>query len=223
MSTITAPRIHSLDPGRITAGAGAIALNAALMMLLMVPIAAPPMIERNDVVLPDIVFVKPKQPEPKADPVEVEVKPSVRRPDARPLPVPVPPQPFMPTTDQPQAGDTVVPPADPPAIDLPPGAASPGGDGQPMQGAHLEYASAPAPAYPRDALREGLTGTVMLQVLVDVDGRPLEVTVARSSGHRTLDIAAKRQVLARWTFRPAVRDGRPVQAIGVIPVEFTLD
>ena len=35
---------------------------------------------------------------------------------------------------------------------------------------------------------------MLLQVLVDVDGRPLEVTVSRSSGHRELDEAARLQV-----------------------------
>jgi protein TonB len=31
------------------------------------------------------------------------------------------------------------------------------------------------------------------------------------------------QVLARWKFRPAQQAGRPVQAIGRVPVEFRLD
>ncbi|MBA2238954.1 MAG: energy transducer TonB, partial [Lysobacter sp.] len=64
--------------------------------------------------------------------------------------------------------------------------------------------------------------TVLLQVLVDTDGKPLQVEVARSSGHRSLDRAARRHVLARWMFRPAIQDGRPVQAIGLVPVEFAL-
>jgi protein TonB len=92
-----------------------------------------------------------------------------------------------------------------------------------LPGVQLEYASAPAPAYPRDALREGAQGTVLLKVLVDIDGRPLEVQVARSSGHRSLDRAAREQVLRRWTFRPAMLDGRAVQAIGLVPVDFRLD
>jgi protein TonB len=86
----------------------------------------------------------------------------------------------------------------------------------------LEYARTPAPAYPPDAARRGLEGVVMLQVLVDVDGRPLEVHIHRSSGHRILDQAAARHVLRHWTFRPAVKDGVPVQAIGIVPIEFTL-
>jgi protein TonB len=93
----------------------------------------------------------------------------------------------------------------------------------PLHGVSLEYLQAPAPAYPREALRDGVQGTVMLQVLVDVDGRPLDVQVQHSSGNRLLDNAARRQVLERWTFRPAMKDGRAVQAIGFVPIAFNLD
>src|SRR3546814_12096634 len=78
-------------------------------------------------------------------------------------------------------------------------------------------------SYPRAALRAGLQGTVMLQVLVDVDGRPLQVDVEHSSGYRVLDNAARRYVLQHWTFRPAMRDGRPVQTVGLVPIAYSLD
>jgi protein TonB len=93
---------------------------------------------------------------------------------------------------------------------------------RPLAGAHLEYETAPAPAYPVTAIREALTGTVTLRVLVDVDGRPIDVQIERSSGHRVLDAAARKQVLAKWRFKPAMQDGQRVQAIGLIPVEFNL-
>jgi len=86
----------------------------------------------------------------------------------------------------------------------------------------LRYKLAPAPAYPRRAQQQRLTGTVLLQVLVGIDGRPLEVQVAQSSGHRELDEAARAQVLKRWSFQPATKDGLAVQAIGMVPIEFAL-
>jgi protein TonB len=86
----------------------------------------------------------------------------------------------------------------------------------------LQYKLAPAPAYPRRALQQRLTGTVMLQVLVGVDGRPLEVKVAQSSGHRELDEAARAQVFKRWSFQPATRNGQAVQAMGMVPIAFAL-
>ena len=61
---------------------------------------------------------------------------------------------------------------------------------------------------------EGITRVVSLL---------LEAEVVRSSGHRVLDHAARRQVLSRWMFKPAVQAGAPVQALGRVPVEFRLD
>lgn len=221
MSTTTASRAHALDPRRIAASTGAIALNAVGLMLLLVPMAVPPIIEH--VQSEPVVIIERRPPPLPVTPVPVEV----RQPTTRPRPEPRVQQPVAQpptaTTDDPQPGDAVVPPGDVQSEAVMAEVVAPPDDGRPMEGAHLEYASAPAPTYPRGALRAGLTGTVMLEVLVDVDGRPLEVRVVRSSGHRVLDAAAKRQVLGRWTFRPAIRDGRPVQAIGIIPVEFKLD
>ncbi|MDB6163748.1 MAG: TonB family protein, partial [Xanthomonadaceae bacterium] len=93
----------------------------------------------------------------------------------------------------------------------------------PVSSVRLEYDVATRPDYPRDALREGVQGTVMLRILVDVDGRPLQVDIQNSSGDRRLDIAARKQVLQHWRFRPAMKDGRPVQAIGLVPIAFNLN
>ena len=106
------------------------------------------------------------------------------------------------------AGNTVVEPAEP---------------GPPLTGAHLAYESNPAPPYPPESLRNQESGTVLLEVLVDVDGRPLDVKVSRSSGHRALDAAARRQVLTKWRFKPAMQNGRAVQATGLVPVDFSLN
>lgn len=224
MATIAAPRPLALDAGRITAGAGAIALNAVGLLLLMVPLAVPPMLDRAGQDDPTVIWIRPKPPEPKPEPVEVEITRTTPRPVEPPRPVERPQvQPLQDTTSEPMEGDIVVPPGtgepvDTVIVDPPP--ADPVG---PLQGARLEAAVAPPPPYPTAALREGLHGTVVLRVLVDTDGRAIDVTVERSSGHRQLDAAARRHVLAKWTFRPAMRDGRAVQAIGLLPVEFSLD
>ena len=54
---------------------------------------------------------------------------------------------------------------------------------------------------------------------IEVNGR---VAVREGSGDRRLDAAARDQVLAHWRFRPAMRDGRAVQAIGLVPINFRL-
>ena len=64
---------------------------------------------------------------------------------------------------------------------------------------------------------------VELEILVGTDGRALDVRIVRSSGHRVLDQAARRTVLTKWTFVPAMRDCQAVQALGRVPIEFRLD
>jgi len=163
----------------------------------------------------------------------VDIIDRIKPPDPPPVPVPVT-APRLPSTavatphriDVPPVEQVVVEdgslPADPvveKASETIPSLES----SMPLPGVRLEYLQAPAPAYPREALRDGVQGTVMLQVLVDVDGRPIDVQVQHSSGNRLLDNAARRQVLERWSFRPAMKDGRAVQAIGLVPIAFNLD
>ncbi|HEY4531163.1 MAG TPA: energy transducer TonB, partial [Luteimonas sp.] len=93
----------------------------------------------------------------------------------------------------------------------------------PTSGMQLAYAEASHPPYPPAALRAGYQGTVVLKVLVDIDGRPLRVEVDTGSGYRELDDAARRHVLRRWRFQPAMHDGQPARAIGLVPITFSLD
>jgi protein TonB len=68
----------------------------------------------------------------------------------------------------------------------------------------------------------GIEGTVLLKVLVDETGQPVDVAIERSSGDRRLDKAAREQVLQRWRFHPAQRGGRAIAAYALVPVEFSL-
>lgn len=209
-----------LDRARIAAGAGAIALNVAAFLLLLVPAGLPslaPPEPRGIAVVPiiDVVVPPPRPPQPVEVPVVRQPTPAARVPVVREVVPPVVEQVVVEDGTLP-AEHAVVPPVESGAGDIAPPAG-------PVAAMRLEYARAPSPPYPRDALRAGLQGTVLLQVLVDVDGRPLQVRIERSSGHRSLDEAARRFVLGHWTFRPATHDGRPVQAIGLVPVAYRLD
>jgi len=94
--------------------------------------------------------------------------------------------------------------------------------GGPLPSATLEYVRATSPRYPINELRKGVQGTVLLRVLVDVDGTPVSVTVESSSGNRNLDKAALQHVLKTWRFKPAMQDGQAVQAYGLVPIAFSL-
>ncbi|HTD27831.1 MAG TPA: energy transducer TonB [Xanthomonadaceae bacterium] len=93
----------------------------------------------------------------------------------------------------------------------------------PRRSATVQPIFSPAPIYPIDALRDGVSGEVVLKLLVDVQGNVRNVSVEFSSGDRRLDNAARDQVLHHWRFNPALRNGVPVQAITRLPVEFKLD
>jgi protein TonB len=79
-----------------------------------------------------------------------------------------------------------------------------------------------APAYPESALRRREQGRVVLRVSVSVDGTPIEVGLAETSGHASLDAAALVAV-RQWRFSPATQAGRAVPAIAEVPVRFRLD
>ncbi|MGJ7903297.1 poly-beta-1,6-N-acetyl-D-glucosamine biosynthesis protein PgaD [Lysobacter sp. 1R34A] len=80
----------------------------------------------------------------------------------------------------------------------------------------------PKPPYPIDALRRGEGGLVTLRVQVSAEGRPTNVEIAKRSSHRELDRAAVRTVRT-WRFAPAVRKGKAVAAVVIVPVEFKPD
>lgn len=208
-----------LDFTRVSAEAGAIAINGVALLLLLAPVSMhvpPPAARMDDIILIPITPKKP--PDPIVEPEKVEIeKPRVVPTTAAVIPQKIEVQP-IPIVD-PLPGDL---PTDPVQV----ARADTGRSDaltEPLVGAHLEYEIAPAPSYPIDAIRHSLTGTVLLRVLVDVDGKPVDVRIERSSGHRVLDTAARKQVMAKWRFRPAMQDGRAVQAIGLVPVEFHLD
>ena len=82
-------------------------------------------------------------------------------------------------------------------------------------------ARAPRPKYPRKARVRGWQGTVMLEVDVSEDGRPLSVVLYKSSGHAILDKAAI-ETVRTWTFVPGKNQGRAIRSKVRVPVRFRL-
>ncbi|KQW97313.1 energy transducer TonB [Massilia sp. Root418] len=75
----------------------------------------------------------------------------------------------------------------------------------------VDAANCAKPDYPRNAQRNGDTGTVTLALLIGTDGRVADSKVEKSSGFRELDRAA--QVgLGLCRFKPATIDGVPQQS-----------
>ena len=83
------------------------------------------------------------------------------------------------------------------------------------------YAEAFQPPYPPAELRAQTEGAVTARVLVGVDGRvkAIEILASPSEG---LASATRRQALARWRFKPATRDGIPVEGWKAMTVRFRI-
>jgi TonB family protein len=75
------------------------------------------------------------------------------------------------------------------------------------------------PAYPADAMAAGISGIVILEILVDEAGFVTDATVLRSI--ELLDEAARAAVL-QWKFVPTVVNGVPAPVVMTVTVNFTL-
>ncbi|MEL1263865.1 TonB family protein [Pseudoxanthomonas putridarboris] len=208
-----------IDFGRVAAIAAAIALHAAALLMLLMPMAAPPIAAvakpkpivqwyDKEVIKPEVV---PVVEERKITPVRetpkvVQTRPTIAPPVAETQVIVDGGTEAVIETPAESTGDVAGP-----AITT-----------GPIASASLEYVKASAPRYPIAEIRNGVQGTVMLRVLVDTDGTPIDVQIEKSSGNRNLDKEARQHVLRTWRFKPALRDGVPVQAYGLVPIDFSL-
>lgn len=76
------------------------------------------------------------------------------------------------------------------------------------------------PEYSEEARKAKFQGTVVLQVVVDDQGRPTNLKVVRPLG-LGLDEKAI-EAVQKWKFRPGYKDGKPVPVIATIEVNFRL-
>jgi TonB family protein len=74
------------------------------------------------------------------------------------------------------------------------------------------------PAYPGELIHDGVQGTVVLTAIIHADGSVSDIAVAKSLDPR-LDKNAM-QALARWLFRPALKNGQAIDLEAVITVPF---
>lgn len=206
------------DRVRIAALSAAITVNLVVLVAALRPIApqvATNLDQTRDLVI-NWITPRPKQPDP--PPIDMKAAP---KPPAPAVPRVQPrssPPPVVVPTDQ---GTVAAPPAVPaPAIEPVDAVAPTVADPAPIE-ATLAYRAAPL-TFPSQAIRRKMQGTVMLRVLVDAEGKPVQVVIERSSGYDLLDKSARDQVLANWRFQPATSQGHAVPAWARVPVSFDL-
>jgi len=77
----------------------------------------------------------------------------------------------------------------------------------------------PEPTYPPAAREKMINGEVILRVLVKLDGSTEIISVIKSLPH-CVEAAKENARLFRW--KPALKEGKPVEAFGIITVTFDI-
>ncbi len=101
------------------------------------------------------------------------------------------------------------------------GAAADGQAGAAMD-REIEVEKMPPPSYPKSAFEQRQVGVVNLRVEVDAKGHPTDVQVLSATNPGVFDavsIAAARS----WTYRPAIKNGKPVAGAVKIPITYAMD
>jgi protein TonB len=218
---MTADGFLAHKPRHSLAMTAAIAINAAAITALM--------LAKTGVVKlpPDILTVYPV-PMPSPPPEHVnQAKPKQQVPETRPILQPKPIE-SHPITDEPliasiknpvvddgnyariDPGPTIEPKQPVPAIPVLTDAAP-----------DTHYAGDFQPPYPPQLLRTGVEGKAVIKVLIGTDGRVKQVAIVSADDPLFAD-ASERQALRRWRFKPATRDGVPVETWKEMTVRFEI-
>jgi periplasmic protein TonB len=178
---------------------------------------------------PDLPLDEPPPlPEVKPPPPElataVEPPPPDLPPPVFPVEAPPPKPPPPPEKPKPPPPKPVQRPATPQApVDAQPQQAAPAAPAAPktVSASQLGYLVPPNPIYPARARKAGEQGSAVVRVLVDVTGRPAQVSLQTSSGHPELDQSAISAVRAAQ-FRPYAEGGLAQAVWVLVPINFVL-
>jgi TonB family protein len=83
-----------------------------------------------------------------------------------------------------------------------------------------EAIAQPTPRYPTTARVAGREGTVVLEAVIDEQGRVSKVQVLRGLGLGCDEAAV--EAVERWRFRPATLQGRPIPVLYTLTVHFKI-
>jgi protein TonB len=75
------------------------------------------------------------------------------------------------------------------------------------------------PQYPHEAFVKKIEGVVVVEILIDANGRVARVRIVQSVP--LLDAAAL-EAVRQWAFEPAIKQGRPVATVANAPVSFRI-
>lgn len=75
------------------------------------------------------------------------------------------------------------------------------------------------PRYPVEALKVGIEGVVIIEAIIDTDGRVAEAKVLSGPGPLR---ASALSAVEQWRYTPTLRDGQPVPVIMTVTSSFSL-
>ncbi len=78
------------------------------------------------------------------------------------------------------------------------------------------------PEYPARMVEAGLEGTVSVEAVVGIDGRVARARVLTMQAHPELGQAAV-DAVREWRFEPTLLNGKPVEVVMTVSVDFSLD
>lgn len=205
--------LTQIDPPRIVVG------EAPPMEVRMVAAEIPPEPQIN-VPLPEDT----PPPEPELESMIQPPSPDLP-PPAFPVQAPPPPPPkpktqvAKPPPPRPHPQQAVAPRAQPsPAV---PGPPAPPSAPKTVGASQVSFLVRPNPVYPARSRRNNEQGVAMVRVLIDITGRPSQVSLQTSSGHQALDESALSAVRAAQ-FRPYSEGGMPQPVWVLVPIKFVL-
>ncbi len=206
--------IASLNLPRIGAWSASITIHVvALALLLSAPVAYQ-LVNRAQKEEPTMVTVIEEKPLPVVEDLQPPPLVHHEKKAIRPAPPVAPTLPLAETTPISTATTQNVAP---PATDA--------GTPQPAEAdtapTAIAYGARTSVPYPHESLKAREQGTVMLLVLVGVDGTVQDIRVEKSSGFARLDRAA-RDAVKQWKFNPARHGGVTQSAWAKVPISFTL-
>lgn len=184
----------------------------------------PPPVDLKPPPPPDLATIvdppPPDLPPPEFPIAKIDLPPPEEPPEPI-IPVEKPPEP-KPKPPEPKPVQKR-PPAPKAPVDTQPQQAAPAAPAAPrtVQASQLGYAVAPSPIYPARSRKAGEQGLVMVRVLIDVTGRPAQVSLHQSCGHAELDQSALSAVRAAQ-FRPYVEGGLAQAVWVLVPINFVL-
>lgn len=79
-----------------------------------------------------------------------------------------------------------------------------------------------APQYPRQALRDGISGFVVFELTINADGTVRSARPVQSQPRGMFEAAAMQSIM-KWKFKPKIEDGKAMESKGMQRVDFNLD